>query len=286
MSELPKVAQRSKTKSLGTDGDIATPQHEQLVMALWKNLDAIASKSFCLDEGIIERQLNEIAQEERTVAHGYSLKFSKAIQAGQFQPLSTDFDADEDEPIVVLNRDEQGILKRAQAQLENYAGTLQLNFDRSLQQVTVTERTFQQVLEDHKGATVGFVDVSATVERPCNLFPSWDTVWEDHISAYTAMDRNWLLEAAKYGERVPPEILPEYHKMTVYFDVRTELPTISQLIREFKTLEQFEDFAKGSPFCVLVAMDIPEDVREIMQHEGFGCIALREWVGASADGKN
>lgn len=281
MSELPKPSSRKKTKSVFVGSDVTTREHEQLLMRCWDNIDSILERVFTMPDDDVQEQMETLLQRERNGLSSTIKAFDAAIADGQFTTLARHYRVNDDpsdgSQTVVLNMDELRHIKTIRARLQEHLQKMKLALDDEILKPKIKTKTFQHALLDDKERKVGFVDIAMSLEVQKKLkstegydqnpFAGRHSIWFGDESDDL---RIWTEEDASKS----PRVHAESQMLHVALDVRTELPTVAQLVREFKTLQDYVP----SRVCFLVAENIPKPTIALLSNEGIYAISLSEWI--------
>lgn len=281
MSELPKPSGRKQTKSVFVGSDVTTREHEQLLMRCWDNIDSILERVFTMRDKDVQEQMETLLQRERNGLSSTIKAFDAAIASGQFTTLARHYrvhgETSDGSQTVVLNRDDLRHLKAIRARLQEHLQEMKLALDDDILKPKIITKSFQHALLDDKERKVGFVDIAMSLEVPKNLkstkgydqnaFTGRHDFWFEDESDNL---RIWTEEDASRS----PQVYAEHQMFHLVMDVRTELPTVAQLVREFKMLQDYVP----SRECFLVAESIPKPSIDLLSNEGIHAIALNEWL--------
>ncbi len=263
MSSIPKPKTVRKPRTLGPDAELDTQEHQQLLDWLWTNLDRVIPLWIVTKQAVVEDQCKEAVK-------AYEHRVEDTLRA--YQRCAEIADDQEHVPALKL------AIKRVEKHLlEVRAYIPPLPDDSNV--TTVTCKHYQNAITvrkhdrsgDRRDEIVGYIDVEADLSmfHSCRLegcpAERIDSLLED-----------WYKPSAKeYSKKQirPVEWVVSRDTQRVWFDVRGTLPTTGVLIRELRVLQEL---AGPRVIVALVAVDISEQLRALLQHEGFWMISQSE----------
>ena len=256
MSSIPKPKTVRKPKTLGTDAELDTLEHQHLLDWLWTNLDRLIPLWICTKQEVVE-------DHSRKAIEAYKDRVEETLRA--YHRCAEI--ADDQEHVPALKR----AIKRVEKHLLDVRASLPPLPDDS-NVTTVSSKHYQNEITvrkydrsgDGRNEIVGYIDVEANLSmfNSCRL----EGCPAEKIDIFTERFRKPSAEEFSKQRIRPVEWEVSRSSRRVWFDVRATLPTTGALIRELKVLQEL---AGEDVIVALVADDLSEQLRALLRHEGF-----------------
>lgn len=263
MSSIPKPKVIRKPKSLSSDGELDTVQHQLLLDWLWTNLDRLIPLWISIKSEIVEERTNEAIK-------AYDDQVEETLKA--YRRCSEIADDHEHVPA----------LKLAIKRIEKHLAAFRLappSLPADANVTTVTSKHYQQVISvrkydrsgDWRDETVGYIDLEAHLSmfKSCRL---------EGCPVERVNLMHEVLHKPSAAEYIQQHVRSaswdvSREEQRVWFDVRSALPPTGVLIRELRVLQEL---AGSGVIIALVAADIPEVLHALLRHEGFWTVSQAE----------
>ncbi len=261
MSSIPKPKTVRKPKTLGSDAELDTLEHQHLLDWLWTNLDRLIPLWICTKQEVVE-------DHSRKAIEAYEDRVKETLRA--YHRCAEIADDQEHVPALKL------AIKRIEKHLLDVRASLPpLPADSNV--TTVSSKHYQNEITVRKhdryghrrDEIVGYIDVEANLSmfNSCRLVMGCPA---EQIDIFTESIRKPSAEKFSKKQIEPVEWEVSRSSQRVWFDVRATLPTAGVLIRELKVLQEL---AGEDVIVALVADDLSEQLRALLRHEGFWTIS-------------
>lgn len=280
MSELPKPKALPKPKRSGGDKELSDLSHQNLLDWLWNNMEIIVAGKWHLTDKTMQRMREDAIYRYKVDFNELMLGINRLAEANASHPSVSKL-------IQVHSR-----LENHLSAFEKRLGDVPFEFSA----FTLKSKHYQPPVyvrkHDRDGnarqEVVGYVDASATITAATEIaLKNIDEHgrWTGFNVPYgldprhrhgqikkndDAAFREYVDEVFSLGLPETQWAIRECREITYYLDVRAELPTTGELVRELRVLGDlvFHE-PKGRHRVALVGDGIPKDVVEILEHEGF-----------------
>jgi len=262
-----------------TNEEIATKEHDALLRWLIDNLDAVAEDLYGKGPEWIEEQAGQARERSAQRWTRYAEQLEERGKQGATMPAGR-FGL-EQKPV---SDEARALFKKKAQELGAWAGSMP--FDRpddSLAEASVVSYEAMKPVErlDDKPTTTkrsraGFVDVAAIVREPQTLILQEDKEADSRDSFVGGM-YDTEEEVRKRAEKLQKDKVGWWMRSTgldVWFRVRTQEFTLGEILQELKALRQLENKKQVVVLCV---RQIEDDLREHIEHEGFGVVAAADY---------